>query len=71
MVEGQGPARDWQPGALWLALGTATAVLLVRLLLDSSPAQAAAIALLAGVIVFGLAYVANERRNRTPDGQAR
>ena len=56
-----GTSKDWRPGAIWLALIVSTAVLLLRLFLDSSPAQAAATALLSGVIVFGLALVANER----------
>ena len=53
---------EWQWGAMWLSGAAATVILGLRIFLGSRPAEAVAIALLAGVIVFGLAYLANERR---------
>lgn len=53
---------EWQWGAMWLAGAAATIILGLRIFLGSRAAEAVAIALLAGVIVFGLAYLANERR---------
>ena len=56
------PAREWEWGAVWLAGSAATIILGLRIFLGSRPAEAVAIALLAAVIIFGLAYLANERR---------
>ena len=53
---------EWQWGAMWLAGAAATIILGLRIFLGSRPAEAVAIALLAGVIVFALADVPNERR---------
>ena len=61
MSDGETADRHWQAGGMWLAGGAATLMLAVRLLLGSGAAEAAALGMLSGVIVFGLAYLANER----------
>ena len=50
---------DWRRGALALAVAASAVTFVLRLVLDSIAAEAIAVALLAGVVVFGLAYVAN------------